>query len=710
MANLTSELKTRAFSLAKTSLIFCLIFSLLSLTAIAQESTTSNKSLDWEKLYLSVPNPETAKQHLRAYTKKSHMAGTEQDYQTAVYTRDQMREYGISAEIVEYQVLLPYPKENIVEMLKPSNYKAILSEAIVNEDDDSFDQSVTPIFNAYSANADVTGQLVYVNYGLPADYKRLSEIGVDVKGKIAIARYGRAFRGVKAKVAEENGAIGLLIYSDPSDDGYGAGDVYPRGPYRPPSSAQRGSILYTFLYPGDPLTPGVASTKDSKRLSTEQASTLPKIPVQPLSYQDAAPLLEALGGPNVPRGWQGMLPFSYHVGPGPTEVRLKTSFDFQVRKIWNVIGEIKGNSEPEKLVILGNHRDAWVYGAVDPNSGSSAMLEVARGLGELLKKGWKPERTIILGSWDAEEFGLIGSTEWVEEHAEKLSKSAVAYINVDVAVAGPNFGISGVPSLMSFAHSVMADVIDPKSGKSVFENWIRRQQGERANFIKAGDTSFQLGSLGSGSDYTPFLQHIGVPSLDMGFNGPYGVYHSLYDSFHWMEKFGDPTFNYHTNLAKVWGLMAIRLSTMAKLPFEYKNYGQQIESFIADLEQNAKEKGLKLNLKDLQQAAINFRQAAIEYQDKIKNLDSNSKNLNVVNETLLKVERAFIDPKGLEKRPWYRHVIYAPGIYAGYAAEVFPSIKEAIDENDLARAQAAVDQAKSALERAKTQLLFHANP
>ena len=696
--------------MAKTSLIFCLIFSLLSLTAIAQEPATSNKSLDWEKIYLSVPNPETAKQHLRTYTKKSHMAGTEQDYQTAVYTRDQMREYGISAEIVEYQVLLPYPKENLVEMLKPSNYKAVLSEAIVNEDDDSFDQSVTPIFNAYSANADVTGQLVYVNYGLPADYKKLSEIGVDVKGKIAIARYGRAFRGVKAKVAEENGAIGLLIYSDPSDDGYGAGDVYPRGPYRPPSSAQRGSILYTFLYPGDPLTPGVASTKDSKRLSTEQASTLPKIPVQPLSYQDAAPLLEALGGPNVPRGWQGMLPFSYHVGPGPTEVRLKTNFDFQIRKIWNVIGEIKGNSEPEKLVILGNHRDAWVYGAVDPNSGSSAMLEVARGLSELLKKGWKPERTIILGSWDAEEFGLIGSTEWVEEHAEKLSKSAVAYINVDVAVAGPNFGISGVPSLMSFAHSVMADVVDPKSGKSVFDNWIRRQQGERANFIKAGDTNFQLGSLGSGSDYTPFLQHIGVPSLDMGFNGPYGVYHSLYDSFHWMEKFGDPTFNYHTNLAKVWGLMAIRLSTMAKLPFEYKNYGQQIESFIADLEQNAKEKGLKLNLKDLQQAAINFRQAAIEYQEKIKDLDANSKNLNVVNETLLKVERAFIDPKGLEKRPWYRHVIYAPGIYAGYAAEVFPSIKEAIDENDLARAQAAVDQAKSALERAKTQLLFHANP
>lgn len=710
LVNLTSSLKTKAFSLSKISLVFCLVLSLVSFTVVAQESTTSNKSLDWEQIYLTVPNPETAKRHLRTYTEKSHMAGTEADYKTAVYTRDQMREYGIAAEIVEYQVLLPYPKENIVEMLKPSNYKAVLSEAIVNEDDDSFDQAVTPIFNAYSANADVTGQLIYVNYGLPADYKKLSELGVDVKGKIAIARYGRAFRGVKAKVAEENGAIGLLIYSDPSDDGYGAGDVYPRGPYRPPSSAQRGSVLYTFLYPGDPLTPGIASTKDSKRVSTEQASSLPKIPVQPLSYQDAAPLLEALGGANVPRGWQGMLPFSYHVGPGPTEVRLKTSFDFQVRKIWNVIGEIKGNSEPEKLVILGNHRDAWVYGAVDPNSGSSAMLEVARGLGELLKKGWKPERTIILGSWDAEEFGLIGSTEWVEEHAEKLSKSAVAYINVDVAVAGPNFGISGVPSLMSFAHSVMADVVDPKSGKSVFENWIRRQQGERANFVKAGDANFQLGSLGSGSDYTPFLQHIGVPSLDMGFNGPYGVYHSLYDSFHWMEKFGDPTFNYHTNLAKVWGLMAVRLSTMAKLPFEYKNYGQQIESFIADLEQNAKEKGLKLNLKDLQQAAINFRQAAIEYQEKIKDLDAKSKNLKAVNETLLKVERAFIDPKGLEKRPWYRHVIYAPGIYAGYAAEVFPSIKEAIDENDLARAQAAADQAKLALERAKTELLFHANP
>lgn len=670
----------------------------------------SKDSREWEKIYLATPNPENIRRHLRVYTEEPHMAGTMEDYQTAVYTRDRLREYGITAEIVEYEVFLPYPKENSLEMLRPTPYKAALKEDAVMEDKDSFDGAVTPVFNAYSANGDVTGQLVYVNYGLPADYRRLADMGVSVKGKIVIARYGRAFRGVKAKVAEENGAIGLLIYSDPADDGYGAGDVYPRGPYRPSSSVQRGSVLYTFLYAGDPLTPGVAATKDAKRISPSEATTLAKIPVQPISYRDATPLLEALGGPNVPRNWQGMLPFSYHIGPGPTEVKLKTSFDFQVRKIWNVIGEIKGATEPEKLVILGNHRDAWVYGAVDPNSGSSAMLEVARSLGELLKKGWKPGRTIIFGSWDAEEFGLIGSTEWVEENAERLSKNAVAYLNVDVAVNGSNFGISGVPSLMSFAHSVMADVTDPKTGKSIFEAWVSRQRAEKANTVKVGDSDFQIGSLGSGSDYTPFLQHIGVPALDMGFNGPYGVYHSVYDSFYWMEKFGDPNFTYHNTLAKLWGLMAMRLSSDALLPFDYSNYGRQTEKFIDIINRDARENELELNLLELKKAATEFRQIAEQYQEKINRERPTGANLKTINETLLKAERAFIDPQGLNLRPWYRHVIYAPGIYAGYEAETFPALQEAIDSKNISQARLAASQAKSALERAKATLLFNANP
>ncbi|KAF0248247.1 MAG: Uncharacterized protein FD167_2353, partial [bacterium] len=346
----------------------------------------------------------------------------------------------------------------------------------------------------------------------------------------------------------------------------------------------------------------------------------------------------------------------------------------------------------------------------DPNSGSSAMLEVARSLGELLKKGWKPSRTIIFGSWDAEEFGLIGSTEWVEENSERLSKNAVAYLNVDVAVNGTNFGVSGVPSLMAFAHGVMADVTDPKTGKSIFESWVSRQKAEKANTAKVGDTEFQIGSLGSGSDYTPFLQHIGVPSLDMGFNGPYGVYHSVYDSFYWMEKFGDPNFTYHATLAKIWGLMVMRLSNEALLPFDYSNYGRQAEKFVDSISRDAKENELDLNLSELKKAASDFRQTAEQYQERLNRERLAANNLKIVNETLLKTERAFIDPQGLNLRPWYRHVVYAPGIYAGYEAEVFPALQEAINSKNISQARLAASQAKSALERAKATLLFNANP
>lgn len=696
-------------------LCFAIIISLLFATANVsskiqaqtnpQTAATPQNLHDWEQIFLSVPTPESARQHLRIYTEEPHMAGTEADYQTAVYTRDRLKEYGITAEIVEYQVLLPYPKEFSLEMTAPTKFKASLKEDSVDEDKDSFDQNATPLFNAYSASGQVSGQLVYVNYGLPADYQKLAELGINVKDKIAIARYGRSFRGVKAKVAEQHGAKGLIIYSDPADDGYGVGDTYPKGPYRSASSAQRGSILYTFQYAGDPLTPGVAATKDAQRLPLDKAESLPKIVVQPISYRDAAPLLEALGGPNVPRTWQGMLPFAYHLGPGPTEVKLQVNLDYQVRKIWNVIGEIKGATEPEKLVVLGNHRDAWVYGAVDPNSGSATMLEVGKGLGEMLKRGWRPDRTIILGSWDAEEFGLIGSTEWVEEHANELSQNAVAYINVDVAVNGPNFNISGVPSLAAFARSVMADVIDPKTGQTVLATWSKLPGNRRPD----GSSEIQLGSLGSGSDFTPFLQHIGVPSIDMGFNGPYGVYHSIYDSFHWMEKFGDPNFSYHTALAKVWGLMAIRLASQPTLPFDYANYAGQIEKFIESINRDAQTNKVSVDLSELKQAANQFHQAADRYQEKLRQIPANSKNIKLLNEKGMAVERAFIAPEGLPLRPWYRHIIYAPGYYAGYDAEALSGLQQAIDEKDGLRAKQAANQVKQALERAKEILLIAAS-
>jgi N-acetylated-alpha-linked acidic dipeptidase len=675
-----------------------LLLLLLVLVSFLESSLFTSNLQSWEKIYLSLPSPASARRHLRFYTEKPHMAGTVQDYKTAIYTRDRMLDYGIAAEIVEYEVWLPYPKEILVEITQ-GNFRASLKE----------EETAELAFNAYSASADVTAPLVYVNYGLPDDYKKLDQMGVSVKGKIAIARYGRVFRGVKAKVAEERGVAGLLIYSDPSEDGFSRGNVYPRGPYRSPTAVQRGSILYSFLYPGDPLTPGVAATKNARRLTPEEARNLPRIPVQPLSYRDATPLLQALRGPEVPTGWQGSLSFPYHVGPGPLEVRLKIDMDFRLRKIWNVIGEIKGTIEPEKMVILGNHRDAWAYGAVDPNSGSAAMLEVARGLGELLKRGWKPRRTIVLASWDAEEFGLIGSTEWVEENGSRLAKNGVAYINVDIAVSGPNFSISGVPSLSRFAKSVMKDVPHPKSGKSILETWSAQMYFQRA--LSTGQQDVEpLGRLGSGSDFTPFLQHIGVPALDIGFTGPYGVYHSTYDSFYWMERFGDPDFSYHAALAKLWGLMAMRLAVMPLLPFEYAEYGTQIEKFVEGAERSATEKNLDLDLRELRRAAKDFRETAGRYTEMVANIPSDSSKIGSINERFLKAERALIDPAGLQSRTWYKHIIYAPGFYTGYEAEVLPGLEQAINEKEVSRARLAATQAAQALARASSVLFLPATP
>src|SRR6266550_1440414 len=393
----------------------------------------------WEEKFRAVPAPESAREHLRRLTSVPHVAGTKADYDTALYVRDQIRSYGIPAELKEYDVLLNYPKQpSLVELITSKRREKLpLKEAVIPEDPSSSDPRIIPLFNGYSPSGDATAPLVYVNYGLPPDYEALKKIGVDVKGKIAIARYGNSFRGVKAKVAEDEGAVGLIIYSDPADDGYAQGDVYPKGPWRPVTSAQRGSVQYLFKSPGDPLTPGKPSVPGVPRLKMEEVDTLTRIPVQPMSYGDAKQLLEPLRGPVRPKGFQGGLPFAYHVG-GTDQIRvhLKTQMDYQVRKIWDVISRIDGTEEKDRWVIMGNHRDAWTFGAVDPNSGTTAMLEAARGFGALLKKGWKPKRTIVLCSWDGEEYGLVGSTEWAEEYAEQLRQSAVAYLNVDVAVAG----------------------------------------------------------------------------------------------------------------------------------------------------------------------------------------------------------------------------------------------------------------------------------
>jgi N-acetylated-alpha-linked acidic dipeptidase len=681
----------------------------------------------WEEKFRAVPAPESAREHLRRLTAVPHVAGTKEDYATALYVRDQIRSYGIPSELREYEVLLNYPKQlGIVELITSQGRERLtLKEAVIAADPSSADPKIIPLFNGYSPSGDVTAPLVYVNYGLPPDYEALKKIGVDVKGKIAIARYGNSFRGVKAKVAEDQGALGLIIYSDPADDGYMQGDVYPKGPWRPVTSAQRGSVQYLFRAPGDPLTPGKPSIPGVPRLKMEEVDTLTRIPVQPMSYGDAKRLLEPLRGPVRPKDFQGGLPFAYHVGgTDHIQVHLKTQMDYQVRKIWNVISRIDGAEEKDRWVIMGNHRDAWTFGAVDPNSGTTAMLEAARGFGRLLKDGWKPRRTILLCSWDGEEYGLLGSTEWAEEYADELKQKAVVYLNIDVAVSGPNFGASSVPSMWKLIRAATRDVKDPKSGKTIYQRWQDRAreqlpEAELTDAETGSDTQIaeaRIGALGSGSDYTPFLQHLGIPSSDMGFGGDYGVYHSAYDSFYWMTHFGDPTFAYHVTAAQLWGTVAMRLSDAAGLPLDYRDYALQVREYFTESMKTAKRRKLTngLDEKSMMEAIKNFSDEAERVekakQDTVEEIDRSriearpqpraAARLRGINEALIAVERALTDGRGLRGRTWYTHQIYAPGFYTGYAAQPLPDFRQAIDDRNSANAKEALERIVEALNRA----------
>jgi len=674
-------------------------------------ANTSATQRRWEELFRSVPAPKSAREHLRRLTLEPHIAGTKEDYATAVYVRDQMKSYGLNAELKEYNVWLPYPKTTpIVELITQRRQRLSVTEAIVPGDPTSSNPKITPLFNGYSASGDVTGPLVYANYGLPGDYEELKKVGVDVKGKIVIVRYGNSFRGVKAKVAEDNGAVGCIIYSDPADDGYMQGDVYPKGPWRPVASGQRGSVQYLFDYPGDPLTPGKPSIPGVPRLKPEEATDLTKIPVQPIAYDVAKTLISPLRGPVRPKGFQGGLPLAYHVGGTPdVKVRLKTDMDYKVRTIWDVVARIEGNQERDRWVVMGNHRDAWVFGAVDPNSGSSAMLEVARGFGDLLKQGWTPKRTIIFCSWDAEEYGLIGSTEWAEENADDLREKAVAYLNVDVAVSGGNFGASSVPSLWKAIRDVTRDVKDPKTGKTIYQQWQEKaREGRSLNEATNGGEA-RIGALGSGSDYTPFLQHLGVPSTDMGFGGDYGVYHSSYDSFYWMDHFGDPGFVYHVAAAQIWGTLALRLADADALPFDYTDYATQIREFFAEALRLAKQKNLDTSFDDRSMNAA-LEDFAKECSRVEKNRQeavttkANSAKLKLMNDALIGVEREFIDERGLRGRPWYKHEIYAPGIYTGYAAQPLTDFRQAIDDRNSANTKESLERIVEAIKRATKAL------
>jgi N-acetylated-alpha-linked acidic dipeptidase len=667
-----------------------------------------------EARFLAVPDPKLAEEHLRILTQAPHVAGSPEDKATADYVALKFREAGLETEIVEYRVWMNYPSEISVDVTAPVDvHMHGPTREHVDGDPLADDPRVITPYNAMSPSGDAEAEVVYANYGSPEDFKKLEQMKVDVRGKIVLVRYGQNFRGVKAFVAQEHGAAGLIIYSDPFDDGWRRGDKYPQGPWRPDTGVQRGSIGYMFQFPGDPTTPGIASVlllPDNKRTPPEQSAQLPKIPTTPLSYADAWPILEHLGGPDSPRDWQGALPFTYHVGPGPVKVKMHLKQDYQFRTIWDVIGRVRGSELPGEWVVAGNHRDAWVYGAVDPNSGTAAMLETVHGLGELLKSGWKPKRTIVLGSWDAEEEGLIGSTEWGEQHEGELANAA-AYFNVDVAVSGPKFGAGSVPSLKQFLRDVTKSVPSPKGG-TVYEDWEKTSQTsvEAANPQETSTNTYRppvaqakpdvpVSDLGSGSDYTVFLQHLGVPSTDIGSTGSYGVYHSAFDNFNWFKKFGDPDFLYEQQMARIFGMSILRMADADVLPYDYEEYAKEIVSYIESAKRKAQAEfvGQTVNFAEASQAAHHFEQAAGKILGRQENPPGDSAKLN---RALRDAERALLIPEGLPNRPWFRHAIYAPGQYTGYAAVVIPGINEAIDKHDLARARQQITTLAAALNRA----------
>ncbi len=665
----------------------------------------STKQRRLEATLKEMADPEVYEKHLRFLTEEPHIAGTERNYELALYVRDKFKEFGLEeVDLVEYHVLLSYPKDIVVEMVEPVVHKAALREEGYPVDKDTSNSRVSIGSNAYSASGEVTAPLVYAHGGNPEDYDRLLEMGIDIRGKIALVRYSEpySYRGFKALTAQRRGAAGLLIYSDPKEDGYGRGKVFPDGPWGPESHIQRGGIPFDFIVPGDPLTPGWASVPGARRLKPEESEILPKIMAVPLSYKDARPLLENLAGPAVPPEWQGGLPIAYHIGPGPAKVHLKVEMDNPVGSIWNVVGKIKGREEPEKWVVVGNHRDAWVYGAVDPSSGTAALLGLAQNLGRLVKDGYRPKRTIVFCNWDAEENTLTGSTEWAEQYADKLKKDGVAYINVDSAASGPDLGATAVPSLSDFLLQITREVLDPATGKTVYEAMEKlRREKDPTGGARLIDTR-----VGSGSDHTAFLNFVCMPVLGMGFEGPYGVYHSQYDDFYWMAHFGDPQFRYHAALTTIWGMSTLRLADAQIYPLDYEAYAGEIGAYVKEIADRG-EPSISSDLSALADRIESFRKTARELNGHIERLLSQENpippaTLKAINGALMQVERDFGSPGGIPKRPWYKHLIYACKFT--YDPEVLPGVTEAVEDKDLARAKEQIALLAQAVGRADRTL------
>jgi N-acetylated-alpha-linked acidic dipeptidase len=721
----------------------CVIAEEQPLYGFSAESSETERQ--WEEKLRAIPSPENLRTYMQRLSARPHHVGSPYDKDNAEWILGKFKEFGLDAHIEQFEVLFPTPKDRLVELVEGGlKFTAKLQEPALPQDPTSNQQSEQlPTYNAYSLDGDVTAPLVYVNYGVPEDYEQLERMGVSVKGKIVIARYYHSWRGIKPKVAAEHGAVGCLIFSDPHEDGFFQGDTFPGGPYRPPDGVQRGSVEDMPLYPGDPLTPGVGATQNAKRLKVEEAPVITKIPVLPISYADAQPLLGALGGRVAPADWRGGLGITYHVGPGPAKVHLRVTSNWgPLKTLYDVVGKIPGSTFPDEWVIRGNHHDGWVNGAEDPTAGQIALLEEARALGELVKSGWKPKRTIIYCAWDGEEPGLLGSTEWAEEHYDELRAHAVAYINSDSNGRG-YFNVEGSHTLEKFSNDVARDITDPETKLSV---WKRDRLREISNARTAEQreeirkrADLRIPALGSGSDYTAFLQHDGVASLNFGFGGEDGggIYHSIYDDFYWYTHFSDTDFAYGRALAQAGGTAVMRLADADLLPFEFGDFADTVETYLKELKALAQkshddirernreiEEGVfqatndpkrplvpppveavppYLNFAPLENAVDALNRSAAEYHKAVEQVHAQggaqSASFAEVNQLLIASERKLTNTAGLPNRPWFKHQLYAPGFYTGYAVKTVPAVREAIELKQWKQADEAIAVVAGVLEQ-----------
>ena len=683
---------------------FLLSLAVLFLISSAQSQTsiqgftpahaTSQAAL--EEKFKAIPSADEERRQHRIFTAEPHIAGSKRNNELARYIADEWRKQGLEDIVIRrYDVYSTEPKSSFLEMVAPKHYRASLREQPLDADPDSKNPRVSAAWTGMSISGDVTAPVVYAHSGNPGDYDLLRKQGIDVRGKIVLVRYSNpySYRGFKALTAQREGAAAILIYSDPAEDGYQKGKVVPDGPWGPESHIQRGAITYDFMVPGDPLTPGWASVEGAKRIPLEQAVSAPKIMALPLSWHDAKPLLENMGGPVAPDDWKGGLPITYHLG-GEARVHVKVEMDNSIKPYYVVEGRIRGSELPDEWVVLGNHRDAWVFGGVDPSSGTASMMELTRALGQLAKQGVRPRRTLVVCSWDGEEVGLTGSTEWGEQFADELRKKAVAYLNVDSSTSGSDFDGSAVASLAPMLVETSRTLKDP-SGKSLYEAWKEssaRKRKEEKDATEVTDANLTDTRIGSGSDHTVFLNFVGVPVFGLEFGGPYGVYHSMYDDFYWMNHFGDPRYRYHTLMSQLWGVLALRLGNADLLPFDFASYGDNVRQFVGDL---SKGKDMsQLDLKTVMAGIDKFEAAGKAFNQSVATALAagplDAKLANDINHGMMQVERNWLNPDGIPGRPWFKHILY--GARFTYAHLELPGLTEAVEKGDweTARQQAAI--------------------